>query len=165
MSTDTTLNETDAVRHVQGILVRRQTDERFLLAIRTDERVHLRSLNVVNLLEGLLNLALVRLAVNNKDERVHFLNLLHRALRVKREEERLKSVSALRMRGALARVFRVARKTQRLGAVERRRRAHLAHALLTRVTLLHHLLGDVRLTRGNVLLACVVSICSISTLL
>ena len=134
MSTDTTLNETDAVRHVQGILVRRQTDERFLLAIRTDERVH-------------------------------FLNLLHRALRVKREEERLKSVSALRMRGALARVFRVARKTQRLGAVERRRRAHLAHALLTRVTLLHHLLGDVRLTRGNVLLACVVSICSISTLL
>lgn len=149
------LNETNAVRHVKSILVRSQTDERLLLAVGTDERVHLGSVDVVDLLQRLLNLALVGLAVNNEDKSVHLLNLLHGALSVQREQENLVSVSARRMRGTLARVFRVARKTESLRAVERGRGVHLAHTLLTRATLLHDLLGHVRLPRRQVLLFCV----------
>ena len=57
------------------------------------------------------------------------------------------------MGGALARVFRVARETQRLGAVERRRGADRTQTLLARLTLLHNLLGDVGLPRSRLLVS------------
>lgn len=55
------------------------------------------------------------------------------------------------MRSALARVFRVARETQSLGAVERGRCTDGAHTLLTRGALLDNLLGDVGLPGSRLL--------------
>ena len=153
-SEDKNLDEANAVRHIEGILVRGQTNECLLLAIRANERVHLGSFHIVSLLESLLDLALVGLTVNNKHERVDVLNLLHGALRVQREQESLAGVRALQVRSTLTRVFRVARQAERLGAVERRRRADLAHTRLTRATLLDDLLRDVGLPRREVLLLC-----------
>ena len=153
-SEDKNLDEANAVRHIEGILVRGQTNECLLLAIRANERVHLGSFHIVSLLESLLDLALVGLTVNNKHERVDVLNLLHGALRVQREQESLAGVRALQVRSTLTRVSRVARKTERLRAVERGRSAHLAHTRLTRAALLDDLLRDVGLPRREVLLLC-----------
>ena len=153
-SEDKNLDEANAVRHIEGILVRGQTNECLLLAIRANERVHLGSFHIVSLLESLLDLALVGLTVNNKHERVDVLNLLHGALRVQREQESLAGVRALQVRSTLTRVSRVARKTESLGTVERGRSAHLAHTRLTRAALLDDLLRDVGLPRREVLLLC-----------
>lgn len=153
-SEDKNLDEANAVRHIEGILVRGQTNECLLLAIRANERVHLGSFHIVSLLESLLDLALVGLTVDNKHERVDILNLLHGALRVQREQESLAGVRALQVRSTLTRVSRVARKTERLRAVERGRSAHLAHTRLTRAALLDDLLRDVGLPRREVLLLC-----------
>ena len=151
-SEDKNLDEANAVRHIEGILVRGQTNECLLLAIRANERVHLGSFHIVSLLKSLLDLALVGLTVDNKHERVDVLNLLHGALRRQRVQERLAGIRARQVRSALTRVFRVAGQAKCLGAVERRRRADLAHTRLTRATLLDDLLGDVRLPRSQVLL-------------
>ena len=153
-SEDKNLDEANAVRHIEGILVRGQTNECLLLAIRANERVHLGSFHIVSLLESLLDLALVGLTVDNKHERVDILNLLHGALRVQREQESLAGVRALQVRSTLTRVSRVARKTERLRAVERGRSAHLAHTRLTRAALLDDLLRNVGLPRREVLLLC-----------
>lgn len=136
------LDEANAVRDVKRIRVRVQADERLLLAIRADQGVNPRSVHVVHLLQGRLDLALVGLAVNNEHERVHVLDLLHRALGGHREQQSVVRVEARRVRRALAGVPRVTRETQRLGAVERHRGAHLAHTLLTRVALLDDLLSS-----------------------
>ena len=153
-SEDKNLDEANAVRHIEGILVRGQTNECLLLAIRANERVHLCGFHIVSLLESLLDLALVRLTVDDKYERVHILNLLHGALRVQREQESLAGVRALQVRSTLTRVSRVAHKTESLGTVERGRSAHLAHTRLTRAALLDDLLRDVGLPRREVLLLC-----------
>lgn len=153
-SEDKNLDEANAVRHIEGILVRGQTNECLLLAIRANERVHLGSFHIVSLLKSLLDLALVGLTVDNKHERVDVLNLLHGALRVQWEQESLAGVRALQVRSTLTRVSRVARKTERLRAVERGRSAHLAHTRLTRAALLDDLLRDVGLPRREVLLLC-----------
>lgn len=146
------LNKANAVGHIKSVLVRSEADEGLLLTVRADERVHASSLDIVRLFEGSLNLTLVRVTVNNENKRVHILDLLHGALRGQRVQERLAGIRARQVRSALTRVFRVARQAERLGAVERRRRADLAHTRLTRATLLDDLLGDVRLPRSQVLL-------------
>lgn len=124
-----------------------------------DESVNLGSVDVVRLLKRKLDLALVGSAVNNEDEGVHLLDLLHGALGVQGEQEHLVRVSTGRVGSALARVFRAARKTQGLGAVERGRGADLAHTLLARGALLDNLLGHVGLPRGLGLLLCFVLVC------
>ena len=149
-----TLNETNAVGHVKSILVSSEANKRLLLAVRADEGVDLSSVHIVHLLQGLLNLVLVGLAVHNEHQGVHLLNLLHGALSVEREKKNLVGVSARQVGSALARVFRVARKTEGLRAVERSRGAHLTHTQLTRAALLDNLLGNIRLPRGRNLLVC-----------
>lgn len=146
------LNEANAVRHIKSVLVRGKADESLLLTVRADERVHPSSLDIIGLLKGSLDLALVRVTVNNENKRVHVLDLLHGALRGQGVQERLARIRARQVRSALTRVFRVTGQTERLGTVERRRRADLAHARLTRATLLDDLLGDLRLPRSQVLL-------------
>lgn len=49
-----------------------------------DECVDLRGLDVVQLLDGILDLTLIRLDINDEDQGVVLLNLLHRRLRVQR---------------------------------------------------------------------------------
>ena len=71
-------------------------------------------------------------------------------------------LEARRMRSALTRVFRVACKTESLGAVERHRGANLAHTLLARITLLDNLLRNVRLASRQVWLAPLCAACTYS---
>lgn len=51
--------------------------------------IDLHALNVVQRLQRLLDLPLVRLDVAHKDERVVLLNLLHRGFRIERVDEHL----------------------------------------------------------------------------
>ena len=94
------MRETHLVRNVQRIVVGRQADVRLLFAVGTavrmsnqrvslhigedspDEGVDLRSLDVVELLHRVLDLALVRTDVGDEDESVVLLNLLHCRLSV-----------------------------------------------------------------------------------
>ena len=55
-----------------------------------DEGVDLGSLNIVQLLNSLLDLTLVRLDVDNEDKGVVLLNLLHGRLRVQRSRIKAK---------------------------------------------------------------------------
>lgn len=157
------LDEANTVRHVKRVLVRSEADERLLLAIGTDERVDLGRINVVDLLKRLLDLVLVRPAVDNEHKGVDVLDLLHRTLSVEREEKGVVRLEARRVRGALTRVFRVARKTEGLGAVERHRGADLAHTLLAGVTLLDNLLRNVGLASRQVWLASLCAACTYSS--
>ena len=99
------------------------------------------------------DLVLVCLAVDNENKGVNVLDLLHGALSVEREQQSRVHIEARRVGSALARVFRVARKTEGLGATESRRGAHLAHTLLTGLALLDNLLRNIGLASSRVWLA------------
>lgn len=99
-----------------------------------DEGVDLDGINVVEVLEGLLDLALVRLDVDNEDESVVLLNLLHGALGVERVDDDLGRIEAGLARDRLARVLGGARELERLRAVEGGALADLAD--LVRVDLI-----------------------------
>lgn len=92
-----------------------------------NQRINLDGVHIVQLLQRRLDLPLVGLDVNDEDERVVLLNLLHRALRVERVQDHLVSVEARLMRDRLARVLGRPRQLQSLGAVERCRPADLAN--------------------------------------
>jgi hypothetical protein len=81
-------------RNVESVNVRCQPRESLLCAVRSDERVDLDALDVVLLLQRGRDLALVGLGVDNEDERVVLLNLLHRGLGVERVDENLAGVEA-----------------------------------------------------------------------
>lgn len=83
-----------------------------------DERVHLRRLHVVKLLHRLLDVPLVRLEVNDEDERIVILDLLHCRLSVERVLDCSELVHPRHVWNGLPRVFRVARKTKGFGSVE-----------------------------------------------
>jgi len=91
-----------------------------------DEGVDLDGIDIIQLLEGLLDLPLVRLDVDNEDKGVVLLNLLHRALSVERVDDDLAGIETRLMRDALARVLGCPRQSEGLGAVESRRFAHSA---------------------------------------
>ena len=91
------------------------------MAILPDEGVNLDRVDVVELLESQFDLGLVGLDVDNEDERIVLLNLLHGALRVERVHNDLVLVQAGLVRDRLARVLGGARQLQGLGLVEGRR--------------------------------------------
>lgn len=91
-----------------------------------DKGVDLDGVNIVELLKSLLDLALVGLDVDNEDEGVVLLNLLHRALGVERVDDDLVLIQAGLVRNALAGVLGRAREDQGLRAVEGRRETDLA---------------------------------------
>lgn len=91
-----------------------------------DKGVDLDGVNIVKLLKSLLDLALVGLDVDNEDEGVVLLNLLHRALGVERVDDDLVLIQAGLVRNALAGVLGGAREDQGLRAVEGRRETDLA---------------------------------------
>lgn len=76
------LDEADLIGDVQCIMIGCQTDVRLLFTIRSDEGVHLGSLDIVQLLNSILNLTLVRLDINDEHEGVVLFDLLHRRFRV-----------------------------------------------------------------------------------
>jgi hypothetical protein len=83
-----------------------------------DQGVDLDGVNVVELLEGELNLSLVGLDVDDEDEGVVLLHLLHGALGVDGEADNGVLIETGQMRNGLAGVLGGARQDQSLGAVE-----------------------------------------------
>lgn len=120
------LEDTDLVGNVEGVLVGSEADEGLLLAVGADEGVDVGSLNVVELLEGSLDLALVGSAVDDEDEGVDLLDLLHGRLGVEGEQDGLVGVHARSVGNRLPRVLGLAGQLEGLGAVERDRGADLA---------------------------------------
>jgi len=104
--------------NVESIDIRGQASVGLLGAIRADEGVDLDTVNVVELLEGKLDLGLVALDVDNEDESVVLLHLLHRALGVERVDDDLVLIEARLVRDGSARVLGGSRGDQGLGAVE-----------------------------------------------
>ena len=84
MSTD---KVTHLVGNIKSVKVTCQPDICLFLSIGPDEGVDFRRLDIVQPLDGLADLALVRLDVDDEDERVVLLDLLHRALRVQRGDD------------------------------------------------------------------------------
>lgn len=91
-----------------------------------DEGVNLDGLNIVELFEGLLDLALVGLDVDDEDKGVVFLDLLHGALGVKGVEDDLVRVETGAMGDRLAGILGRPGELKGLGAVEGSRGADLA---------------------------------------
>lgn len=98
-----------------------------------DKSVDLDGVDVVELLEGLLDLGLVGLDIDDEDEGVVLLDLLHGALGVERVDDDLVLIQTGLMGNRLAEVLGRARESEGLGAVEGRRGANLV--LLVRVVL------------------------------
>ena len=91
-----------------------------------DQGVDLDDIDLVERLERLLDLGLVRLDVDQEDQGVVLLDLLHRALGVERVDDDLVLVQAGRMRDRLAQVLGSARELQGLRTVESGRGPDLA---------------------------------------
>lgn len=83
-----------------------------------DEGVDLEYVQIVKLLQGLLDLGLVGLDVDDEDQGVVLLNLLHGALGVERVDDYLVLVEARQVRDRLAGVLGGPRQLQGLGTVE-----------------------------------------------
>lgn len=90
-----------------------------------DEGVDLDGVNVVELLEGKLDLGLVGLDIDDEDQGVLLLNLLQGTLGVERVDDDLVLVEAGSMGDRLARVLGRARELEGLGEVEGGRGADL----------------------------------------
>ena len=78
--TNHNLDDADAVRHVERVVVLRQPHVRLLLAVGSNEGVHLAAGDLVHGLDRVLDLPLVRRDVDNEHERVVVLDLLHGGL-------------------------------------------------------------------------------------
>ena len=91
-----------------------------------DESVDLDAVNVIKLLQSHLDLTLVGLDIDNEDQGVVLLNLLHRALRVQREENDLLGIETGLARDRTARVLGRPGELEGLGAMEGGRGADLA---------------------------------------
>lgn len=91
-----------------------------------DEGVDLNGVDVIQLLEGKLDLGLVGLDVDDEDEGVVLLNLLHGALGVERVHDDLVLIETGRMGNRLAGILGRARELEGLGPVEGGRGPDLA---------------------------------------
>jgi len=124
------LDDTNLVGHIKRIVICSQSNVSLLTSVRPDQRVDLLRLNVVHLLHGLLDLLLVRAHVHDEHQRVVVLNLLHGGLRGERVFEHLVVVELAAAGRTQARVLGRPRALQRLRAMERHGRSHLAPQLL-----------------------------------
>lgn len=113
------------VGDLKSVVVGSEADVGLLLAVGPDEGVDLGSLNVVELLNRVLDVALVGTEVNNENKGVVVLNLLHGRLGADGELDSAELVHAGKVRDRLAGVLGGASKTKGLGAVEGGRGADL----------------------------------------
>jgi len=115
----TRLNEVElGGGNVEGVNIGGQAGKGLLGAVGADQGVDLDAVNVVLLLEGGGDLALVGLDVDNEDEGVVLLNLLHRRLGVERVDEDGRRIHARSVGTRLAGVLGRARQLKGLGTVE-----------------------------------------------
>lgn len=90
-----------------------------------DQGVDLDGVNVVELLQGALDLSLVGLDIDDEDKGVVLLNLLHGALSVERVDNDLVLIQTRLVVGGLAGVLGVAGQSEGLRAAERGRSSDL----------------------------------------
>jgi hypothetical protein len=114
---------------VKGIDIWGKAGKGLLGSIWADQGVDLDGVDVVELLESLLDLTLVGLDVDDEDEGVVLLDLLHGALGVERVDDDLVLIEARSVWDALAWVLWRAGQDQGLWAVEGRGEADLAGLL------------------------------------
>jgi hypothetical protein len=91
-----------------------------------DKGVDLDSVYIVELLQCLLDLSLVGLDVDDEDQGVVLLNLLHGTLSVERVDDNLVLIEARLMRNGLSWVFGRPGELEGLGTVESCRKTDLA---------------------------------------
>merc|ERR1712093_560732 len=111
---------------IKSINISGQTGEGLLGSIRADKGVDLDGVNIVELLQSLLDLTLVGTDIDDEDESVVLLNLLHGALGVERVDDDLVLIEAWLMGNRLARVFGSSRELEGLRLVEGGRETDLA---------------------------------------
>jgi hypothetical protein len=92
-------------RDIQRIHIRRQPRIRFLAPIRPYQRVDLHTLHIIQRLNRLLDLSLIRLDIHDEHERVVLLDLLHRRFGVERVHDDLVVVESGCVRDGFAWVF------------------------------------------------------------
>jgi hypothetical protein len=115
----TTLNDGElGSRNVESVDVGGEAGESLLRAVRSDEGVDLDTADIVLLLEGGGDLALVGLDVDDEDEGVVLLDLLHGGLGVERVDEHLGGVHAGLMGDRLASVLSGTGEREGLGAAK-----------------------------------------------
>lgn len=78
MLTKASLDHTDSVGNVQGVVVLAQPDIALLQSTRSDQSINLFAFNVVQIPDSGLDLSLVGLDVNNKYESIGIFDKLHR---------------------------------------------------------------------------------------
>jgi len=94
-----------------------------------NQSVDLDAIHIIQLLQRLLDLPLIRLDIHNEHQRIVLLNLLHRTFSVQRVDNHLAGIEARDMRDGFARVRGSALETQGLGSVEGGAGAHFADLL------------------------------------
>jgi len=104
--------------NVEGIDIGCESAESLLAAVRSDESVDLEAVDVVEGLEGLLDLPLVCLDVAHENQGVVLLNLLHGALGIERVDDDLVGVEAGLVVDRLARVLGSTGEREGLRSVE-----------------------------------------------
>jgi len=105
---------------VECVNVGCETTESLLGSVRSNESVDLDGVNVIQLLQCLLDLSLVGPDIDNEDQGVVLLNLLHGALGVQGVDDDLVLIEAWLMGNGLAGVLRGTRELKGLGTVEGR---------------------------------------------
>lgn len=122
-----------AVRAATMVNISASSDNSYASWHSPDQGVDLDGVNVIELLQGLLDLGLVGLDIDDEDEGVLLLNLLEGTLGVEGVDDDLVLIEAGLVRDRLARVLGGTREDEGLGAVEGGRVADLG--LLLRVHL------------------------------
>lgn len=139
-------SSTDLVGNVQSVVVGGQSDVGLLPAVRSegfvanqssahiptpildspDQSPDLGGLNIVQLLDGVLDLPLVALQVDDEDQGVVVLDLLHSALGVQRVLDDSELVHSGQVGDGLSSILGVSSKLEGAGSVERRRGSDLS---------------------------------------
>merc|ERR1712071_464041 len=112
------LNDSDLVCNVQGVVVRGKTNVCLLVSGGTHKGVDLGHIDVVQFLNSRLDLMLVSLEVADEDERVIILDLLHGRLGGQRVLDHVVSIHLVPRRSRLPRVLGSTGGTESLGPVE-----------------------------------------------
>jgi nitrate reductase NapAB chaperone NapD len=123
------LNETNLVGDVKSIDISSQTNESLLVTIRSDEGVDLSSFNIIKTLDGILDLVLVGLDIDEEGQGVVFLNLLHGSLGIERLTNDTVLIHTRSMGNRLASVLGSTVQNQSLGDVKVGGSADLANCL------------------------------------
>mmetsp|Transcript_8131 Transcript_8131/g.24430 ORF Transcript_8131/g.24430 Transcript_8131/m.24430 type:complete len:229 (+) Transcript_8131:349-1035(+) len=123
------LDDADLVGHVKSVIICSQAHVRLFQPVGPDQRVDLGGLDLIHAAHSLSDLLLVGTSINNEDESVVVLDLLHSRFGGKGVLKNLVLIELVDARNRPARVLRLPEQTERLRAVECGTLADLASTL------------------------------------